>query len=389
MNARGRFLASLKFQPVDRPFRWETLGMWPETLDCWYEQGLNPAHKQPRPGDIGAIRHDEYQRVLVREFGLDRLDYLRNAVVCGYTDSPFYPAFEREVLAEDAETRTILDVDGIVKRELRGYNTSSMPQFLRHPVQTPADFHRLLPRLDPDHPQRLAPDWPELCAFYAARDFPVGLTVCGAFGHPRNLLGLEPLCEAYFEQPALIHEIMEQWTDFYTRLARRVWGGILGGIPFDFVLIWEDMAYKNGPLISPRFVREFMLPYYRRFIDAVRILGCPLVIVDSDGDVTELVPLFLSAGVDALLPFEVQAGMDVRLFRKTYGKSLSIIGGLDKRALTRGHAAVDAELKERMLPMLQSGGYIPCLDHTAPPDVKLDDFRYFIDKVRTCSSTST
>ena len=57
-----------------------------------------------------------------------------------------------------------------------------------------------------------------------------------------------------------------------------------------------------------------MLPYYRRFIDGVRGLGCEIIIVDSDGDVRLLAPLFISAGVNAMLPFEVQAGMDIREF---------------------------------------------------------------------------
>jgi uroporphyrinogen decarboxylase len=253
-----------------------------------------------------------------------------------------------------------------------------MPQFLEYPVKNKADFQRLLPHLDAALPGRLAPDWAELCAFYNRREFPVGLTLCGAFGHPRNLLGVEGLCLAYYEQPGLVHEILEQWVEFYIRLSSRVWEGI----HFDFILIWEDMAYKNGPLISPRLVKEFMLPYYRRVIEHVRGLGCDTIIVDSDGDVKELAPLFIGAGVNVMLPFEVQAGMDVRRFRQQYGKNLAIIGGLDKRALAAGKTATDNELALHLQPMLAQGGYIPCLDHTAPPDVSLANFRYYIERVR-------
>ena len=93
MNSRERFLSTMHFEPTDRPFRWETLGMWPETLDRWYTEGLDPSHKQPRLDDRGAIRFDEYQRLLVREFQFDRVDYLRDAALSGYTDTPFYPPF--------------------------------------------------------------------------------------------------------------------------------------------------------------------------------------------------------------------------------------------------------------------------------------------------------
>ncbi len=97
---------------------------------------------------------------------------------------------------------------------------------------------------------------------------------------------------------------------------------------------------------------------------------------------TELVPLFISAGANAMFPFEVQSGMDVRLFRKQYGQALAIIGGLDKRALAGGPAQIDRELATRMAPMLEAGGYIPCLDHTAPPNVSLRNFRYFVERAR-------
>jgi uroporphyrinogen decarboxylase len=249
-------------------------------------------------------------------------------------------------------------------------------------VRTRADYVALLPRLDPDAPARLAGDWSDVCQFYAGRDFPVGLTVCGAFGYPRNLLGVEGLAVAYYDQPALIHEILEHWTEFYCRLASRVWQGV----QFDYLFIWEDMAYKNGPLISPRFVKEFMLPYYRRLIEHVRNLGCDVILVDSDGDVRQLVPLFLDAGVNAMLPFEVQAGMDVRAFRRLYGTNLAIIGGLDKRALIGGPEDLDGEVRGKLATMLEAGGYIPALDHTVPPDVPLAAFREYVHRARATAA---
>jgi len=281
MNARERFLANLHFQPVDRVFRWESLGMWPETLDRWYAEGLDGRFKQPLPGDTGAIAHDEYQRVLVHAFDFDRLDYLRDAVIS------VIPIL-RFILPSNGRSSARMGIPAPSEMRMASSNASwciTAPARCRSSSNTrlknKADFQRLLPHLDAALPGRLAPDWAELCAFYNRREFPVGLTLCGAFGHPRNLLGVEGLCLAYYEQPGLVHEILEQWVEFYIRLSSRVWEGI----HFDFILIWEDMAYKNGPLISPRLVKEFMLPYYRRVIEHVRGLGCDTIIVDSDGDV--------------------------------------------------------------------------------------------------------
>ena len=378
MNSRQRFYASLKFQPIDRPFRWESLGMWPETLARWYNEGLDPSLKQPLPEDWGGMASDEYERVLVRGFGFDRIEYLRDAVLCGYTDTPFCPSFEPEIIQSDGVTRIVRTREGIIQQEFIQFETSSMPRFLQFPVQTRQDFLDLLPRLDPDHPDRYSSDWPLLVSAYAQREFPVGLTLCGAFGHPRNLFGVENLCMAYLEQPGLVHEILEHWAEFYIRLSSQVYSQI----QFDFILIWEDMAYKGGSLISPRLVKEFMLPYYRLVIDHIRGLGCELIIVDSDGDVRELVPLFLTSGVNAMLPFEVQAGMDVREFRKLYGKNLAMIGGLDKRLLVHPGPALEEEINAKAKLLLKEGGYIPGLDHTAPPDIGLKEFRTYLQMMR-------
>lgn len=381
MDARERFTNSLTFQPVDRPFRWESLGMWPETLARWYGEGLDLGLQQAQAQDWGAMLDDEYERVLVRGFGFDRLDYLRGAVVSGYTESPYFPAFERTVLAETESTRIVRGSDGIVQKEFKTFETSSMPQFLKFPVENRQDFVNLLPRLDPDSPGRFGGNWPELCRAYAGRDFPLGLTLCGAFGHPRNLFGIENLCAAYYDQPSLVHEILEHWANFYCRLSRRVWQDV----HFDFILIWEDMAYKGGSLISPRLVREFMLPYYRRVIETVRGLGCELIIVDTDGDVRQLAPLFIETGVNVLLPFEVQAGMDVRQFRALYGKSLALIGGLDKRLLVHAGPRLEEEIEQKAFPLLEEGGYIASLDHTVPPDVSLENFRRYLELLRRLS----
>jgi hypothetical protein len=383
MDARQRFRASLTFQPIDRPFRWETLGMWPETLQRWYAEGLEPSLHDPLSDDWGGMADDEFERVLVRNFNFDRIEYLRSLVVSGYTDSPFFPAFEPEVLEINQNTRIVRTREGIIQKEFTRFETSSMPQFLKFPVQTRQDFLDLLPRLDPDHPQRIRSDWNDCINAYVNRDFPIGLTLCGAFGHPRNLLGVENLCKSYYDQPGLIHEILEHWVYFYIRLSTRIYQDL----PFDFILIWEDMAYKGGSLISPRLVKEFMLPYYNKVIDHIRSLGCDLIIVDSDGDISQLIPLYLSSGVNVILPFEVQAGMDIIQIRQQYGKNLAIIGGLDKRLLVKPGSALRNEIKSKTKTLFQQGGYIPSLDHTVPPDVSLLEFWNYLNVLRGSYNT--
>jgi len=72
----------------------------------------------------------------------------------------------------------------------------------------------------------------------------------------------------------------------------------------------------------------------------------------------------------------VAAGCDVVEIGRRYPE-LAIFGGIDKRVLAQGRAAIDAHL-ERILPtMRQRGGYIPTCDHGVPAEVPLDDYRYY------------
>jgi hypothetical protein len=149
----------------------------------------------------------------------------------------------------------------------------------------------------------------------------------------------------------------------------------------DVLLIWEDMCYRNGPLISPAHFASLIRPRYIRLIQRARACGMEAVLVDTDGDCRRLIPLFLESGVDALMPFEVQAGMDVCSIGREYPQ-LGIMGGIDKRALSLDPAAIRREV-DRVLPCFKErGGFIPTLDHSIPPNVSWSQFQYYLECVR-------
>lgn len=83
--------------------------------------------------------------------------------------------------------------------------------------------------------------------------------------------------------------------------------------------------------------------------------------------------------MNLLHPMEVAAGMDVVKIRRQYGRALSLRGGIDKRALARDRAAIDRELA-RIAPAVESGGYIPHVDHSVPPDVSWSNFAYYLQQ---------
>ncbi|MBL7202308.1 MAG: hypothetical protein ISS56_19380 [Anaerolineae bacterium] len=352
MTARERFLAAMRYEPADRkPYR--LFGAWPETIDRWQREGYDPA---------------------VVLFQTDRWEW------CSGWFFP-NPPFERTVVEENERTILYVNHEGILMRERKDYRYSSMPQFIRFPVETREDFRRFwAERMQPDLSARVGPDWVQQLADYRGRTYPLIVIADrwgGFFGPLRNLLGVQRLCTLFYDDPVFVEEMMDANAD----LIIEIMGQILDQTDVDVFGFWEDMAYKAGPLIGPDMVRRYMLPRYRRVVDFLRARGVDFISLDSDGDISLLIPIWLEAGIDILYPFEAQSGMDVVQVRQEYGRDLRMWFGIDKRALALGPQAIDAELA-RVAPLVQEGGYIPGPDHGIPPDVSFANYCYFMERLR-------
>ncbi|NLX05477.1 MAG: hypothetical protein GXY33_10065 [Phycisphaerae bacterium] len=358
MNDRERFLACMNYQPVDRTPFWDW-GGWPETHERWLREGFDPNRDRP------AVEPD-------------------NRIVFDW----FFPnpPFEREVLEETDETILYVNHEGILMREMKNNPASSMPQFIKFPVESREDFRKFWKeRMQPDLVQRGGPDWQQQLRQW--RDAPAPFMASadrwgGFFGPLRNLVGVENLCTLFYDDPALLEEMMDADADLIIAIMSQ----ILDVVSVDAFIFWEDMAYKTAPLISADLMRKYMLPRYRRVVDYLTARGVRWIALDSDGQIDPLIPVWLDAGINALYPFETQAGMDVLAVRKKYGRDLRIWGGVDKRALAHGPAAIDAELA-RLRPLMEDGGYVPHTDHSIPPDVSSQNYRYYLERLaRTCGA---
>ena len=123
-----------------------------------------------------------------------------------------------------------------------------------------------------------------------------------------------------------------------------------------------------------------MLPAYVELVSFLRAGGAELIMIDTDGRVDELLPIFLEAGIDGVHPCEMAAGSDPLQLRRRF-PGCRLMGGLDKRAIASGRDGVDTELS-RVAPLLEEGGYIPMLDHYVPPDVSFATYLYYVERRR-------
>jgi len=197
------------------------------------------------------------------------------------------------------------------------------------------------------------------------------------FGFLRNWMGLEGICKAVYDDPQWVQEMMDYLVEFYITAGRRA----LEDVELDYILLWEDMAYKAGPLISPGMFRQFMLEPYKKLTGFIRDHGIGLIFVDSDGDAEQLIPLWLEGGVNGFYPIERAAGMDPVHLRERFGRQLRLLGGIDKRAMKAGPSAIDAELAH-VAPLTEEGGFLPWCDHHVPPDVPLANYLYYVKRMK-------
>ena len=356
MNKRERLDACLSFGEPDRLFLFSMRAPIP-TRERWEKEGL------PQGVDLA-----EY-------FGLDAMltPFWRVPV----NDGPL-PAQENVVLEETEQHVIYIDNLGAKVRAYKKRQDFGSLQWLEYPIQDRASFLQVKQRYDPHAAARYPDDWRQRVKNWQNRDYPLILAILGPFGFIRDWMGITNLCLAFYDQPSLIEEMV----DFVTYFIETVIVKAITEVDVDVFLFGaEDMAYKTASMISPEMTRQYLFPSYRRIVDLLRRHGVKHIMMDSDGHVDELIPIWLEAGITSTMPLEVAAGMDPVGLRAQYPE-LGMIGGIDKRVLSQGPEAIEVEVRSKVPHLKEKGGYIPALDHIIPPDVPLDGFKHYVETIR-------
>ena len=210
-----------------------------------------------------------------------------------------------------------------------------------------------------DHPVKTMDDWLKIKHWYTFREERVNreelmqqkalrekgyltlFNILGGFDQPRQLLGEEGLCIAFYDEPEMVRDMLDTFMDTAVKVLERI-GDI---VPIDNLMIHEDMAGKSGSLIEPNLIREFLKIYYNTVWDCVRSFGAQIFSQDSDGDMNSVLDTFVECGINCTYPCEPAAGMDMVALKKKYGRKLFYKGGIDKFALLKGKEAIRKELE--------------------------------------------
>ena len=387
ISPKERFLDICHFKRPGDLCMLSTLNLfWEQTLEEWVKQGapkeiIGPRFRKEyfRFEHLRRLNGTESLAIIGegREEIPSKID-LGHGITVGRGSSSIVPAYEPRIISEDEHTVTLINAVGQMVKRLKESWETGMPMYLDWPVKDRATWNEHKKRLDPNTPERWPSDWNTYVQKMNGKSEPLSLAVGSFYGELREWVGSERILYMFYDDPGLIEDMMEQILYLETEVIKRV----LKDIRVDMATFWEDMAYKTGPLISPAMVRKFMMPRYKKITDLLHSNGVDVIFLDSDGNVEQLVPLWLEVGINYIWPFEVAAGNDAVAIRKKYGKGLIIGGTIDKRALAKDKKAIKEEVMSKVPFLLEQGGYFPSVDHAVPPDVTFENYCYYINLMR-------
>jgi len=350
MTDRERFNRQMHYKPVDRCFNME-FGYWQENFaewDLFVENGI--------------CSNEEADAF----FHFDRISSIGANV---WMDPPF----PQKEIGRVGSKIIMQNGDGLTA-EVPADRHDTIPHYIKSSVVTPEDWKKVKEERFRRGEQRL-PDIEALKKIHTPdRDYPLGIHCGSMIGKIRDMLTFEGLAYACYDYPEMVEDMVETCCV----LVEDALDAILPHFDFDYASGWEDICFKNGPIVSVPFFRDVVMPRYKRIRKKLDQHGIDIWYTDCDGDVRPILPYLLEGGINCLFPFEVNGCAHPGELLDKYDGQLRIMGGVDKIQLGKGPEAILAYMKS-LEKYVERGGYIPFCDHRCPPNVKTQDYLYYLD----------
>ena len=350
LTSKERITRMLKRQPADRIGLFEHF--WPDTMTHYTQQGHIPEGQSPE-----------------EHFDLDLLN-------CWALNTVADLDFENEIVEETDETVLIRDGNGALLRRHKLHD--STPEHVDYAVKNRQDWDAVKEKLMKVDERRINFEaYRQAKAAAAQQNKFFCLSGVNVFEMMHPICGHEYMLMGMALNPGWIHDMVAVYSNLTLQLQEILFAK--EGLP-DGIWYYEDMGFKHRPFMSPDMYNEMIYPAHKRTVDFAHQRGLP-VIMHICGFVEPLLPGIVKAGVDCLQAIEIKAGMDLLRIYKDYGDILSLMGGIDVRALySNDRAIIDRELMAKIPIVKQGFGYCLHSDHSIPKTVDYDTLRYFMER---------
>ncbi|HIX92582.1 MAG TPA: hypothetical protein H9681_06860 [Firmicutes bacterium] len=351
MTSRERYIRMYEHREADRvPI---TDSPWAGTIVRWRHEGMPEG-----------VDWRDY-------FGVDKIEGIGVDIT---------PRYETRLIEEIDRYKIYTSPWGVTMKQFK--ELDSTPEFLDFKVSDSdawQDAKRRMTatpdRVNWDYLKQNYPRWQKEGSFISG-SFWFGFDVTHSW-----MVGTETLLVALLEEPEWVTDMFETYLDSCITLFDMIWDA---GYRFDEIYWPDDMGYKGTTFFSPEIYRRLVKPFHKRACDWAHSKGI-YARLHSCGDVMSLVDDIVDAGVDALNPLEVKAGMDPVLLKRKYGDRLVLHGGINA-VLWPERDRIIEEI-DRVVPVLkEGGGYIFSSDHSIPNNVSLENFREIVAEVKRVGS---
>ena len=185
-------------------------------------------------------------------------------------------------------------------------------------------------------------------------------------------MGIEAFSYAMVDDPQLIVDVHNAYADWTRDVVP-----VLEDVGFDVIWAFDDVAFNSGPVFSPRFYVEHILPKERAVASTFSL---PLI-THSDGDMTPLLDVWLELGQAAIHPIQPDV-MDINEVKRKYGQRVAIVGNIFMDDLVHKQPAdIETQVKERIETIGGGGGYIISSSNSLTDDMKPDNVRAMIQAI--------
>lgn len=351
-------------KPVDRMPAMH-FGYWRELLHEWADQGHIP-RAYARLHLDGTFIDKKIDKLL----GWDCCYSASGAAIC-----TMFPRFKEKTIKYDDGGRYYRDSNGVTLFEKTG--AQGIPAEVDYLLKDRESYEKYYkPKFKYHKWRNFGSRIVNLRA--KIKDVPRGCFIGSAIGTIRNICTVIGMSYLMYDDYELFKEIVDDYNDMQYQCLKTT---LSRGCKYDYLHYWEDICFKNGPLIAPEMFNELCSKHYKRVSELAKEYGIKYISVDCDGDITMLAPIWEQAGVNVMFPIEYGTWEgDIEKIRKV-APSLLGVGGMNKNVLSLDKDAVDKEI-ERLKPLVKLGGYIPCPDHRLPPGTKFELVQYYTSKIK-------
>jgi len=350
LTSHERIARILKRQKADRIGLYESF--WIDTIAHYTSQGHMPKGQGPE-----------------EHFNLDIMQHWALNAVLDLD-------FEDEIIEETEETKLVRDGNGALLRRHKQHD--STPEHVDFAIKNRKDWEAVRGKLTNIDPRRINfQEYRRIKALAKERNKFFCLSGINVFELMHPICGHEYMLMGMALDPDWIHDMVTVYSDMVLQLQEILFAQ--EGPP-DGIWYYEDMGFKERPFMSPAMYKEMIFPAHKRTVGFAHQRGLP-VIMHICGYVEPLLPHIVEAGIDCLQAIEIKAGMDLLRIYKNYGDVLSLMGGIDVRAIyTNDRTAIDKELEAKIPIVKQGFGYCLHSDHSIPKTVDYETLRYFMER---------